>query len=220
MGSVLIHLSRGQEDVERATLAFVVANAGLTAGQEFDGAADSRRRLAGHTRLYGRHAGQRLCAAWRCDEGLCRKRRQALGLRRLRQAARDHCGSTRGWRHGRRRGCGSRGPGRRGAEPEFLVPPTPWKTLSTREVYRNRWTRSARTSPRCPTARRRSTASSSAGNASECCRSSTTSTSCWCANTATSLMRTSAGRCQRAASSRAKARMDAARARMSRGGGL
>ena len=34
MGSVLIHLSRGQEDVERATLAFVVANAGLTAGQE------------------------------------------------------------------------------------------------------------------------------------------------------------------------------------------
>jgi predicted peroxiredoxin len=30
----MIHLSRGKEDVERATLAFVVANAGLTAGQE------------------------------------------------------------------------------------------------------------------------------------------------------------------------------------------
>ena len=34
MGGVMIHLSRGKEDLERATLAFVVANAGLTAGQE------------------------------------------------------------------------------------------------------------------------------------------------------------------------------------------
>ncbi len=34
MGQVMIHLSRGKEDVERATLAFVVANAGLTAGQD------------------------------------------------------------------------------------------------------------------------------------------------------------------------------------------
>jgi predicted peroxiredoxin len=34
MGHVLINNTRGKEDVERATLAFVVANAGLTAGQE------------------------------------------------------------------------------------------------------------------------------------------------------------------------------------------
>lgn len=34
MGQVMIHLSRSKEDVERATLAFVVANAGLTAGQD------------------------------------------------------------------------------------------------------------------------------------------------------------------------------------------
>lgn len=34
MGQVMIHLTRGKEDVERATLAFVVANAGLTAGQD------------------------------------------------------------------------------------------------------------------------------------------------------------------------------------------
>lgn len=39
MGSVMIYLSCGQEDVERATLAFVVANAGLgRAG--VDGAAE------------------------------------------------------------------------------------------------------------------------------------------------------------------------------------
>ncbi len=34
MSTILIHLSHGKDDVERATLAFVVANAGLTAGQE------------------------------------------------------------------------------------------------------------------------------------------------------------------------------------------
>ncbi len=34
MGQIMIHLSRGKDDVERATLAFVVANAGLTAGQD------------------------------------------------------------------------------------------------------------------------------------------------------------------------------------------
>ncbi len=34
MGHILINNTRGKDDVERATLAFVVANAGLTAGQE------------------------------------------------------------------------------------------------------------------------------------------------------------------------------------------
>ena len=34
MARILIHNTRGKEDVERATLAFVVANAALTAGQE------------------------------------------------------------------------------------------------------------------------------------------------------------------------------------------
>ena len=34
MGHVLINNTRGKDDVERATLAFVVANAGVTAGQE------------------------------------------------------------------------------------------------------------------------------------------------------------------------------------------
>lgn len=34
MGHVMIQNTRGKEDVERATLAFVVANAGLTSGQE------------------------------------------------------------------------------------------------------------------------------------------------------------------------------------------
>ena len=34
MGKVLLHLTHSKDDVERATLAFVVANAGLTAGQD------------------------------------------------------------------------------------------------------------------------------------------------------------------------------------------
>lgn len=34
MGKVMIHNTHGKDDVERATLAFVVANAGLIAGQE------------------------------------------------------------------------------------------------------------------------------------------------------------------------------------------
>ena len=34
MGKVMIHNTHGKDDVERATLAFVVANAGLTSGQE------------------------------------------------------------------------------------------------------------------------------------------------------------------------------------------
>lgn len=34
MGHILINNTRGKDDVERATLAFVVANAGVTAGQE------------------------------------------------------------------------------------------------------------------------------------------------------------------------------------------
>jgi predicted peroxiredoxin len=34
MGHILINNTRGKDDVERATLAFVVANAGLTAGQQ------------------------------------------------------------------------------------------------------------------------------------------------------------------------------------------
>ena len=34
MGKIMINISRSKEDVERATLGFVVANAGLTAGQE------------------------------------------------------------------------------------------------------------------------------------------------------------------------------------------
>jgi len=34
MGKVMIHNTQGKDDVERATLAFVVANAALTAGQE------------------------------------------------------------------------------------------------------------------------------------------------------------------------------------------
>jgi predicted peroxiredoxin len=34
MGQILINNTRGKENVERATLAFVVANAALTAGQE------------------------------------------------------------------------------------------------------------------------------------------------------------------------------------------
>ena len=34
MGHVLIQNTRGKEDLERATLAFVVANAGLSSGQE------------------------------------------------------------------------------------------------------------------------------------------------------------------------------------------
>jgi uncharacterized protein len=34
MGQVMIHNTRGKEDVERASLAFVVGNAALTSGQE------------------------------------------------------------------------------------------------------------------------------------------------------------------------------------------
>lgn len=34
MGKVMLHNTHGKDDVERATLAFVVANAGLTAGQD------------------------------------------------------------------------------------------------------------------------------------------------------------------------------------------
>lgn len=34
MGKVLVNISRSKEDVERATLGFVIANAALTAGQE------------------------------------------------------------------------------------------------------------------------------------------------------------------------------------------
>jgi predicted peroxiredoxin len=34
MGKVMINNTHGKDDVERATLAFVVANAGLTSGQE------------------------------------------------------------------------------------------------------------------------------------------------------------------------------------------
>jgi predicted peroxiredoxin len=34
MGKVMLHNTRGKDDVERASLAFVVANAGLTAGQD------------------------------------------------------------------------------------------------------------------------------------------------------------------------------------------
>ena len=34
MGKVLIHNTHGKDDVERATLAFVVANAGLTSAQD------------------------------------------------------------------------------------------------------------------------------------------------------------------------------------------
>jgi uncharacterized protein len=34
LGKVMIHNSHGKDDVERATLAFVVANAGLTSGQD------------------------------------------------------------------------------------------------------------------------------------------------------------------------------------------
>lgn len=34
MGQILINNTRGKDDVERATLAFIVANAALTAGQE------------------------------------------------------------------------------------------------------------------------------------------------------------------------------------------
>ncbi len=34
MGKIMINITRSKEDVERATLGFVVANAGLTAGQE------------------------------------------------------------------------------------------------------------------------------------------------------------------------------------------
>ncbi len=34
MGQILINITRSKEDVERATLGFVVANAGLTAGQD------------------------------------------------------------------------------------------------------------------------------------------------------------------------------------------
>ena len=34
MGKIMINVTRSKDDVERATLGFVVANAGLTAGQE------------------------------------------------------------------------------------------------------------------------------------------------------------------------------------------
>lgn len=34
MGKVMVHNTRGKDDVERATLAFVVGNAGLSSGQE------------------------------------------------------------------------------------------------------------------------------------------------------------------------------------------
>lgn len=34
MGKILVNISRSKEDVERATLGFVIANAALTAGQE------------------------------------------------------------------------------------------------------------------------------------------------------------------------------------------
>jgi predicted peroxiredoxin len=34
MGKILIHNTQGKDDLERATLAFIVANAALTAGQE------------------------------------------------------------------------------------------------------------------------------------------------------------------------------------------
>jgi predicted peroxiredoxin len=34
MGKIMINISHSKDDVERATLGFVVANAGLTAGQE------------------------------------------------------------------------------------------------------------------------------------------------------------------------------------------
>ena len=34
MGKIMINITRSKEDIERATLGFVVANAGLTAGQE------------------------------------------------------------------------------------------------------------------------------------------------------------------------------------------
>jgi predicted peroxiredoxin len=34
MGKVMLHNTHGKDDVERATLAFVVANAGLAAGQD------------------------------------------------------------------------------------------------------------------------------------------------------------------------------------------
>jgi len=34
MGKVMLHNTHGKDDIERATLAFVVANAGLAAGQE------------------------------------------------------------------------------------------------------------------------------------------------------------------------------------------
>lgn len=34
MGKILIHNTQGKEDLERATLAFIVANAALTSGQE------------------------------------------------------------------------------------------------------------------------------------------------------------------------------------------
>lgn len=34
MGKIMIHNTHGKEDLERATLAFIVANAALTAGQE------------------------------------------------------------------------------------------------------------------------------------------------------------------------------------------
>jgi len=34
MGKILVHITHSKDDVERATLGFVVANAGLTAGQE------------------------------------------------------------------------------------------------------------------------------------------------------------------------------------------
>jgi predicted peroxiredoxin len=34
MGKVMIHNTKGKDDLERATLAFIIANAALTAGQE------------------------------------------------------------------------------------------------------------------------------------------------------------------------------------------
>jgi predicted peroxiredoxin len=34
MGKIMIHNTHGKEDLERATLAFIIANAALTAGQE------------------------------------------------------------------------------------------------------------------------------------------------------------------------------------------